>query len=84
MIVPRFSHGIKHTDSVSPAVNALGGEPNDVRETSCHEKDFLGIPATGRKIVIIGLSVHWFAAGKIVESWDYPDYMGMMQQLTGP
>ena len=51
--------------------------------TGTHKKDFMGIPATGKKIVITGLSVHRFEGTKIVETWDYADYLGLMQQLTG-
>ena len=40
-----------------------------------------GIPATGKKIEMGGISIHRCAGGKIVEGWSYSDTLGMMQQL---
>jgi steroid delta-isomerase-like uncharacterized protein len=46
-----------------------------------HQADFMGIPASGRKIVVRGTSVIHFADGKIVESWDSWDKLGMLQAV---
>ena len=51
--------------------------------TGTHKKEFMGIPATNRKIVFTGLTMHRFEGEKIAESWNYADIMGMMAQLTG-
>jgi steroid delta-isomerase-like uncharacterized protein len=40
-----------------------------------------GIPATGKKATIPGIWVHRVADGKIVESWNIWDTLGMLQQL---
>ncbi len=49
-----------------------------------HTGEFMGIPATGRRITLTGTSIHRFADGKFVESWASYDSLGMMQQLTAP
>jgi steroid delta-isomerase-like uncharacterized protein len=46
-----------------------------------HLDMFRGIPATGKKIEMGGISIGRCAGGKIVESWSYADTLGMMQQL---
>jgi steroid delta-isomerase-like uncharacterized protein len=47
-----------------------------------HAGEFMGIPATGRRITVTGISIHRFADGKFVESWASYDSLGMMGQLT--
>lgn len=46
-----------------------------------HRGDFMGIPATGKQVVVTGVDVGHFANGKGVEHWAYYDELGMMQQL---
>ncbi len=46
-----------------------------------HLDMFRGIPATGKKIEMGGISIERCAGGKIVEGWHYSDTLGMMQQL---
>jgi steroid delta-isomerase-like uncharacterized protein len=46
-----------------------------------HDKTLRGIPATGKLIVVKGVQIFSIAAGKIVESWDFPDSLGAMTQL---
>lgn len=41
----------------------------------------LGIPATGKSVQVSGCSLFHFKAGKIVEEWEYADWLGFMQQL---
>ena len=48
---------------------------------STHQGEFLGIPATGNRIVIKGIEVFRIADGKIAEVWASMDNLGMMQQL---
>ena len=46
---------------------------------------FQGIPATGKKIAVSGVSIGRVSGGKFVEGWAYTDSLGMMQQLgVGP
>ncbi|MGW2489722.1 ester cyclase [Streptomyces sp. NPDC001606] len=47
-----------------------------------HTGDFLGIPPTGRKVTMTGMTLFRFGAGgKIAELWWQHDQLGLMQQL---
>ncbi len=47
-----------------------------------HTGDFRGIPATGNRVHITGIGIFRFSDdGKVVESWDSLDQLGMMRQL---
>ena len=46
-----------------------------------HEGEFRGIPPTGSKLEITGIGIFRFSEGKVVESWDNFDQLGMMRQL---
>ncbi len=46
-----------------------------------HKGTFLGIPASGKQIVVKGVEINRIESGKIVETWDFMDYMGLMTQL---
>ena len=46
-----------------------------------HEGEFMGIPATGKKIEVSGIMISRVENGKWVEEWEEMDTMGMMQQL---
>ena len=41
----------------------------------------MGIPPTGRKVTITGISIDRMVDGKSAESWTNYDLLGMMQQL---
>jgi steroid delta-isomerase-like uncharacterized protein len=49
--------------------------------TGTHRKEFMGLPATGNKVTVTGISIYGVVDGKIVEHWEQFDAMGMMQQL---
>jgi steroid delta-isomerase-like uncharacterized protein len=47
--------------------------------------EFMGIPATGKKIKFSAIAIYRVADGKIVEMWSLLDTIGIMQQLgIGP
>ena len=46
-----------------------------------HTGELLGIPPTHRKVNVDGIWIHRIAGGKIVESWNCWDTLGMLQQL---
>jgi predicted ester cyclase len=46
-----------------------------------HRGDFMGIPATGRKVSIKYLDIWRLENGKAKENWVQMDMLGMMQQL---
>jgi steroid delta-isomerase-like uncharacterized protein len=49
--------------------------------TGTHKGNFLGIPATGRKIKARGLQISRFENGKMVERWGSSDQLGILQQI---
>ena len=46
-----------------------------------HQGDFAGIPATGRQVTVSGIGIDRIEGGKIVESWNEVNQLGMLQQL---
>ncbi|CAM5373757.1 hypothetical protein SALBM311S_02623 [Streptomyces alboniger] len=47
-----------------------------------HKADFMGIPATGKRVTMTGTTTFRFApGGKIAETWWQHDQLGLMQQL---
>ena len=59
------------------------GEKVVVRVTmrGTHQGEFMGIPATNKKIEIGEMHIVRFAGGKMVEHWGQEDSLGTMQQL---
>jgi steroid delta-isomerase-like uncharacterized protein len=49
--------------------------------TGTHSGDLEGLPRTGRRISLEGMSITHYKNGKIAESWNVWDALGMMQQL---
>ena len=49
--------------------------------TGTHQGPLLGIPPTGKKVRMRGISIYRIAGGKIAEEWAVSDVMGFMQQL---
>ena len=46
-----------------------------------HTGDALGMPASGRTVRLRGITLVRIAEGKVVESWDNWDQLGMLQQI---
>ena len=46
-----------------------------------HTGDAMGMPASGRTVRLRGITLVRFADGKVVESWDNWDQLGMLQQI---
>jgi predicted ester cyclase len=46
-----------------------------------HKGAFMGIPPTGKQIIAKGVEINKIRDGKIVETWDFMDYLGIMIQL---
>jgi steroid delta-isomerase-like uncharacterized protein len=51
--------------------------------TMTHSGDFMGIPATGKKVTATGMSLQRYENGKIVEAWDNWDQLGALAQMAG-
>ena len=46
-----------------------------------HKEEFMGIAPTSKEVTVTGLVIHRFAGGKIQETWEAYDALGLMQQL---
>jgi Predicted ester cyclase len=46
-----------------------------------HQGELAGIPPTGRRFSVTGISIARIVNGKITESWNNWDTLGLMQQL---
>ena len=46
-----------------------------------HKGDYMGVPATNKKVSVDGITIHHIANGKIMDSCSNWDALGMMQQL---
>lgn len=46
-----------------------------------HQGELMGIPPTGKEVLITGIAIDRFEDGKSVEHWEIFDQLGMMQQL---
>ncbi|MFH1293650.1 MAG: ester cyclase [Pseudomonadota bacterium] len=51
------------------------------RGTNTGQSKFLPFPPTGKQVTWSGCVVSRMAGGKIIESWNYADNLGLMQQL---
>jgi predicted ester cyclase len=52
------------------------------RASGTHQGEFRGIAPTGNRIEVTGIGIFRFSdEGKVVESWDSMDQLGMMQQM---
>src|SRR5215210_3950857 len=52
------------------------------RASGTHQGEFRGVAPTGNRITVNGIGIFRFSEeGKVVESWDNFDQLGMMQQL---
>ncbi len=49
--------------------------------TGTHRGAFLGIPPTGRTVLVRGMDFYRLRENKIVEHWDNVDELGMLTQL---
>ena len=49
--------------------------------TGTHNGDLFGIAPTGKQTTVTGITIDRFSGGKIAESWDNWDALGLMQQL---
>jgi steroid delta-isomerase-like uncharacterized protein len=49
--------------------------------TATHRRQLFGLAATGRRVEVGAAEIDRFEDGKLVESWNYADLMGLMRQL---
>ena len=48
-----------------------------------HRGELWGIPATGRRVRLSGITINRLAAGQIAEEWCQADWFGLLQQISG-
>lgn len=61
---------------------AEGNKVTKVWTAHCtHKGDFMGIKASGKRIIVKGIEVFRIVDGKIEEIWASMDNLGMLQQL---
>lgn len=46
-----------------------------------HQSEFANIPPTGKQFTVMGIEMHRFADGKLIELWNVVDFLSMLQQL---
>ena len=51
------------------------------RWTATHGGEFMGVPATGRRISIEGIGILRIVDGRMVERWNVTDVIGLLQQI---
>jgi steroid delta-isomerase-like uncharacterized protein len=51
--------------------------------TMTHTGDGLGMPPTGKKCSVTGMSILRVVGGKLVEGWQNWDMLGLLQQIQG-
>jgi predicted ester cyclase len=70
---------------LTPTVLGLCAEGDVVclhwRCTGTHQKRFLGVEPTGKKVTIEGMSFDRYRGGKLIESFSQWDTLGMLQSL---
>ena len=51
------------------------------RMTGTHQKDLMGLPPTGARCTVEGITVDRYRGARIVETWTQWDALGLMRQL---
>jgi predicted ester cyclase len=46
-----------------------------------HEGDFMGVPPTGNRVALRGITIIRVAGNQCVERWSEADFLGLLQQL---
>jgi predicted ester cyclase len=49
--------------------------------TGTHSAEYLGIPATGKKVAYQGVDIYRFNGDKVAECWAVPDVLTLLRQL---
>jgi predicted ester cyclase len=51
------------------------------RSRATHQGDYMGIAPTGNRVEFTGISFYRIEGGKIVQSWNSEDRLGLMRQI---
>jgi predicted ester cyclase len=52
------------------------------RAQATHQGEYMGIPPTGKEVDFTGIAIYRIEGGKIAESWNVSDELGLMRQLA--
>ena len=52
-----------------------------IQETGTHQDEFMGVPATGRRVTVMSMDTSRVRNGKFSEHWGLVDVPGMMSQM---
>jgi steroid delta-isomerase-like uncharacterized protein len=52
--------------------------------TGTHQAEFMGVPATGRKVTANGMTFYRLNGGRITDIWVHTDELAFMAQLEAP
>src|SRR5829696_5257355 len=51
------------------------------RSRATHQGEYMGIPPSSKEVEFMGISVYRIERGKIAESWNVEDKLGLMRQI---
>jgi predicted ester cyclase len=51
------------------------------RSHATHQGDYMGIAPSGKEVEFTGISFYRMEEGKIAQSWNIEDHLGLMQQI---
>ena len=51
------------------------------RSRATHQGEYMGIPPTGKEVEFTGISFYRIEGGKIAQSWNIEDKLGLMRQI---
>jgi predicted ester cyclase len=51
------------------------------RSRATHQGEYMGIAPTGKEVEFTGISVYRIEEGKIAQSWNIEDQLGLMRQI---
>jgi steroid delta-isomerase-like uncharacterized protein len=87
--LPTFKKRVLYSRQTFPdlhfAIQEIVSEGDKVAITwyleGTHRGDIPGLPATGKKVKVPGLTIYYFSNGKITGHWQVIDRLGFMQQV---
>jgi predicted ester cyclase len=52
------------------------------RSRATHQGEYMGVPPTGNEVEFTGISVYRIEGGRISESWNVEDKLGLLRQIS--
>jgi steroid delta-isomerase-like uncharacterized protein len=76
-----FQKGVPGTHTIDDLIAEGDKVAGRITGFGTHSGEFMGIPATGKKVQVAGIAIWRIENGRIVEHWSQVDSLGLMQQL---